>query len=174
MSSEMIEVFDDQGSLLGTQPRKVVHAQGHWHKGVHGFLFDEAGRLLIQKRSNGCDTFPGAIDCSLSEHLMPGESFESALLRGCREELGLKTVRPTQLITYKMPYGPTDNMIGALYKTSISVEELILNRSEVESIQFIELESLRERLKSGQAHFTKWFYHQLLWYFGESRSLPVV
>lgn len=30
MSSEVIEIFDEHGNLVGTQPRKVVHAQGHF------------------------------------------------------------------------------------------------------------------------------------------------
>lgn len=174
MNLELIEIYNEMGLEIGVMPRNRVHSQGDWHKGVHAFLFDRDNRLLIQKRSVFCDTFPGALDCSLSEHLSVGEAFETALSRGCREELGLNQLNFKRLLAYKMQYGPTDNMICEIYSASIDPINIIINETEIGSIQFVHLESLQELMIQNSTIFTSWFYQQLLWYFGKPNKLQIL
>lgn len=174
MSAEPIEIFNSDGDFLGISSRKEAHSLGLWHRGVHGFFFNEKGQLLIQKRSNFCDTFPGAIDCSISEHLSINETFEGALTRGCREELNISDISAKKLITYKMQYGPTDNMICELYTADIVSTSICFNPAEIKSIDFVEMESLLRQVHHTPQRFTSWFRQQLLWYFKEPNNLMII
>jgi isopentenyl-diphosphate delta-isomerase len=172
---ELLEIFDDDGRRsLGVQPRSTIHSTGAWHRGVHAFLFDESGRLLIQKRAMSCDTYPGAIDCSLSEHLALGESFVDALARGCIEELGVEIGRPERLLAYKMQYGPTDNMICELYSGRIDRQRVRPSRDEITEIDYADIDELAHRISSEPSAFTSWFHQQLLWYGNKHHSLIVI
>nr|BDT27431.1 NUDIX domain-containing protein [Bacteriovorax sp. HI3] len=174
MSQELIEIFDSEGLLIGVRDRKEVHSLGLWHRGVHGFLFDNKGRLLIQKRSENCDTFPNVYDCSISEHLRVGESFKEAFIRGCNEELGLLILNSEKLISYKMIYGPTDNMICELYRAKIESNDIEFDKSEVTSIDFVEIELILSDVNDNPALFTSWFKQQLLWYAQKPHNLTLI
>ena len=89
---ELFETFDECDRPLGLKPRAQVHREGIWHRAVNVFLFDEHGRLYIQRRSACKDVGPGLWDLSAAEHLQPGESFEQGARRGLMEELGAMDV----------------------------------------------------------------------------------
>lgn len=163
MSSEMIEIYNEQGEQIGVRPRDEVHHRGMWHRGVHCFLFNDSDQLLVQRRAEGCDTFAGAYDCSVSEHLSVGEGFKEALVRGCQEELGINPFQLKKLVSYKMQYGPTDNMICDLYSAKIDERNLQINKNEVASIEFLELTEIIDRLNNDPSKFTSWFREQLCW-----------
>lgn len=174
MSEEMIEVFTEQNERLGVRLRREVHSLGLWHRGVHGFLFNAKGQLLIQRRAKDCDTFPDTFDCSISEHLSVGESFEEAFIRGCSEELGVVPVALKKLVSYKMHYGPTDNMICELFSAQVLESELHIDESEVAGVEFLELVEVLRRLESDPSQFTSWFREHLLWFEAKPHKLSII
>jgi len=64
------------------------------------------GKLLVLKRKQDDDTYPGMWDC-VGGHFEDGESAEGCMLREAREEsgLGVKILRPGYLIEYRDEYG---------------------------------------------------------------------
>ena len=42
-ASELFEIVDREGKVLGTEKRGVVHRKGLLHKGIHGFVLDKGG-----------------------------------------------------------------------------------------------------------------------------------
>lgn len=174
MIEEVIEFFDSHGKLLGARPRSEVHTLGLWHRGVHAFLFNSSGLLLVQRRSESCDSFPNTYDCSVSEHLAVKETFEEAVLRGCREELGVNLRESKKLVSYKMKYGPNDNMICDLFTASIDEHEIKINKSEVASIEYLSIDELLVRLERDPSQFTSWFKEQLLWFAGKTHLLLII
>ena len=64
------------------------------------------GKLLILKRKDDDDTYPGEWDC-VGGHFEKGESAEECMIREAREESGLdvKIVRPGPLLEYTDVYG---------------------------------------------------------------------
>ena len=113
MAEEYVDIIDENNEVVGQEARRIVHKTGLWHRGVHVFLFTPDGRLLVQKRSQTRDTFPGRLDCSVSEHLKVGESYFASAVRGLGEELGIDGISLTRLVQFKMNYGPNDNERGA-------------------------------------------------------------
>ena len=64
------------------------------------------GRLLILRRKEDDDTYPGMWDC-VGGHFENGESAEECMIREAKEESGLDVtiVRPGPLIEYTDEYG---------------------------------------------------------------------
>ena len=73
-----------------SKQRKLVHADGDWHRAVHVWLYTSAGQLVLQKRAEGKDTFPGRWDVSVGGHVTSGDSVEFTARKEVEEELGLK------------------------------------------------------------------------------------
>jgi 8-oxo-dGTP diphosphatase len=59
---------------------------------VDAFLFDDRGRVLMQRRSMDRKLFPGYWD-AIGGHLEPGESIEECLRREIREETSMELTR---------------------------------------------------------------------------------
>ena len=60
------------------------------HRAVHIFVFNEAGEIYVQRRSEAKDRHPGKLDSSAAGHVDPGESYHETAMRELREEIGIK------------------------------------------------------------------------------------
>jgi isopentenyl-diphosphate delta-isomerase len=174
MTEELLDVVNEDNQVIGQAKRATVHSSGRWHRGVHVFLFTPNGRLLVQRRSHAQDTFPGALDCSVSEHLKVGESYREGAVRGLREELGLDAIDLTRLLQFKMNYGPGDNMINELYEGVIDTETLAIDQHEIAQITFHTLSALEQMMAAAQIPFTSWLTQLLRWYAGKANRLQVL
>jgi isopentenyldiphosphate isomerase len=89
---EVIDVLDPEtGERTGESlPRKVVHAEGKWHRVVHvWFLERSTGRLVLQRRHPEKESWPNLWDISAAGHIEAGESSLLTAQRESEEELGL-------------------------------------------------------------------------------------
>jgi len=87
---EILDVVDADDLVVGTMERGEIHRKRLFHRSVHVFLFDEAGRIYLQKRSFGKLDHPGKWDSSASGHVESGESYREAAGRELEEEIGVK------------------------------------------------------------------------------------
>lgn len=44
----LLDIYDENGILIGTEYRKIVHEKGLWHKTVHCWLYDNYGNIFFQ------------------------------------------------------------------------------------------------------------------------------
>ena len=86
MTEEYFDVVNENNEAIGGEVRRN---SGLRHPGGPGFLFPPDRRLLVEKRSQTRDTFPGMLDCSVSAHLKPGKSYRAALV--CWKSCGSST-----------------------------------------------------------------------------------
>lgn len=86
---EYFDVVDDDDNVIARQPRDVVHANNLLHRAVHALVYDDSGRLYLQKRTASKDVNPGLWDTSMAGHLHSGETYDQAVIRETREELGI-------------------------------------------------------------------------------------
>ncbi|MER5307423.1 isopentenyl-diphosphate Delta-isomerase [Streptomyces sp. NPDC002773] len=91
----MLELVDEDGTTIGTAEKLAAHeAPGLLHRAFSVFLFDESGRLLLQRRALGKYHSPGVWSNTCCGHPYPGEAPFTAAARRTFEELG---VSPTLL-----------------------------------------------------------------------------
>lgn len=99
--SAYLPLVDENGHIIGRATRETCHSGSFLlHPVVHLHVFDQQGRLYLQKRADTKDIQPGKWDTSVGGHVDEGESIETALLREANEELGLTDIQPCFLFKY--------------------------------------------------------------------------
>ncbi len=135
-SEEVFDVVDMADEVTGQATRGEVHAQGLIHRAVHLFVFNPAGELFLQKRSQLKDIHPGVWDSSAAGHLDSGEDYGAAAERELEEELGLTGVELTG-IGKLPPSESTGQEHVQLYRASVGKKvKLRYPCSEVETGAF--------------------------------------
>ncbi len=97
MADELVVLVDDAGRAIGSMPKAAVHhGETPLHRAFSAYLFDDAGRLLVTRRAQAKQTFPGMWTNTVCGHPGPGEDDVDAIARRARSELGLEVadVRP--------------------------------------------------------------------------------
>ncbi|MBP7487386.1 MAG: NUDIX domain-containing protein [Parabacteroides sp.] len=98
---EWFPVVDATGLVLGKATRRECHnGSKKLHPVIHLHVFNEAGDLYLQKRSETKDIQPGKWDTAVGGHVDYGEAVEAALLREAREELGITGFIPEFITRY--------------------------------------------------------------------------
>lgn len=97
MDDEYLDLVDRNDQVIGKELRSKIYA-GELPKNatirvVNILLFNSKGELLVPKRSKNRKIYPDCYDFSCGEHVMAGEDYEAAALRGLEEELGICDVR---------------------------------------------------------------------------------
>lgn len=116
--SELLEVVDETGRVLGLAPRSECHGNPSLvHRAVHVFVFDRAGRVFLQKRSLRKRIQPGKWDTSVGGHVDPGESYEAAAARELEEELGVELTKSGDL-------GQLEHRHDYVWKTHVETERV--------------------------------------------------
>lgn len=167
---EYFDVRDWDGRRTGvTKEREMVHRDGDIHGTSHVWVIrkgKETGlpEVLLQKRSPEKDIFPGCYDVSAAGHLLSGEDFQETAIRELKEELGLET-RPEELQRLFLNretvqgtfHGKTvcDREVSAVYVLvrDVQAEELHLQREEVDSVIWMDMEECRRRMDSSKESF---------------------
>ncbi|MDI9885602.1 isopentenyl-diphosphate Delta-isomerase [Streptomyces sp. HNM0645] len=86
----LLELVDETGRTIGTAEKLSAHqAPGQLHRAFSVFLFDERGRLLLQRRALGKYHSPGVWSNTCCGHPYPGEAPFTAAARRTHEELGV-------------------------------------------------------------------------------------
>ena len=81
---ELLDIYDENGNLIGTEDRKIVHEKGLWHKTVHCWLYDDKGNIFFQIRKEEKTFYTTA-----SGHVSSGETLKEAFGREIKEEIGI-------------------------------------------------------------------------------------
>ena len=95
---EVFDIVDERDRVIGQRSRAETHRLGLLHRAVHVLVFDDAARVLLQKRSLSKDSNPGLWDTSVGGHLDSGEDYDGAALRETAEELGIALRQPPPLL----------------------------------------------------------------------------
>jgi len=115
---ELFDLVDLDDRVIGEVRRGEAHHDPTLtHRSVQILIFDAAGRVLLQRRSQRKDLFPGYYCASASGHVMQGEEYAEAAMREIEEELGI-----TLLLAYV-----GKQVVRSEYETEITA--LFLGRS---------------------------------------------
>ena len=157
---ELLDVVDENGIPTGeTVERSIAHAKGIRHRTSHVWLLrrrSEGVEVLLQKRSDNKDSFPGKFDTSSAGHIQAGDEPLESALRELKEELGISAT-PEQLHfagTFPISFAKEfhgkmfrDEEIAFvyIYREPVNIAELVLQTEEVEEVQWFDLEEVYEQ-----------------------------
>lgn len=131
---ELFVVVDENDNILGYKTRGRCHRDKLLiHRAVGIAIMNKRGAVLLQKRSQYKDLYPGLYALSASGHVDKGETYEETAKRELLEELGISFV-PQFRETFTIKTEEEAEMI-ALF-TLISSGPFIMNREEIDELKF--------------------------------------
>jgi isopentenyldiphosphate isomerase len=157
---ELLEVYDEQGRPTGVaRTRRAIHLDGDWHLAFFCWIFraGPAGlEVVLQRRSERKDVWPGRFDASAAGHVRFGESREERA-REIEEELGLSVELselvslPTSSHAHYHPNGLIDREHHDLYllRCDLPLDAYRPNPLEVSGLTSVSIDRLLE-LRSGE------------------------
>jgi isopentenyldiphosphate isomerase len=88
---EMVDIVDDHDQVIRTVSRREMRAGRLMHRAVFIAVVHPDGRLLVHRRSESKDLWPGWWDIAVGGVVAAGESYEDAARREVAEEIGVPT-----------------------------------------------------------------------------------
>ena len=90
MTVESVVLLDEDGTAVGTLPKRDVHHRDTpLHLAFSLYLFDADGRLLLTRRALDKPTWPGVWTNTCCGHPGPGEDVADAVVRRVGQEVGV-------------------------------------------------------------------------------------
>ncbi len=159
---EYFDICDENGQPTGEIiSREKAHEEGILHRTAHTWVIRQNGErteILLQKRSDEKDSFPGLYDTSSAGHIPAGSKPLESALRELWEELGIQA-EPQDLRfagTFRIQYEKEfhgkmfrDNEAARVYvyEKTVDIEQLKLQESEVSEVRWFDLLTVAEELE---------------------------
>ena len=162
MELELLDVVDENGTPTGeVVPRETAHAEGIRHRTSHVWLVRYRGgrsQILLQKRCENKDSWPGCYDISSAGHIPAGMDFIPSAIRELREELGVEAA-PEELLLcgnrhicsdsefHGHPF--RDRQYSRVFALRRDLEEgdFVLQKEEIDAVRWMDLEECIQAVK---------------------------
>jgi isopentenyl-diphosphate delta-isomerase len=157
---EQLILVDDQDREIGSEAKSVCHeGDGILHRAFSIFVFNAAGDLLLQQRSESKPLWPLFWSNTCCSHPRVGETMDVAVSRRLSQELGFDC---DLRYLYKFRYQAAFGDIGSEHEycwvyVGYYDGPVDPNVSEIADWRFVDIKSLNEELASNEDQFTPWF-----------------
>ena len=139
---ELFIVVDKDDNILDYRTRyDCHHDKSLIHRVTDIAIFNDEGKLLLQKRSKTKDLFPGYYTLSASGHVDQGEEYMQAATRELFEELGVANIS-LEMVGKIMVVSEYETEMVAVF-TGYHNGPFKFREDEVESVQFFSLEEVK-------------------------------
>lgn len=153
-------LVDTNDRPIGTAEKQRAHVLGQLHRAFSVFLYDRAGRMLLQQRALTKYHSPGLWSNACCGHPRPGEALPSAARRRVREELGIDVgLRRAFDFVYRADVG--DGLVEHEYDHVLVGEfdgVIFPASAEVANTRFAFPATIAGELARDPAVFTPWFH----------------
>lgn len=154
-----IQIVDENNEPTGSATKQEAWRNGLIHRVVRISVLDQAGRLLVQKRSNQKELFPGRWDNSAAGHVDAGETYEQAAYRELSEELGLEGVELEKVGDYYVEAVDDWRQLKRFTRAYRVVlkdppPSFSLGEDEVETVEWMEVKKVKELVASSPEQVT--------------------
>ncbi len=159
-SGTRVVLVDTAGRVIGEADKLEAHRDGgQLHLAFSVFVFDDSGRVLIQRRAPGKYHFGGRWTNTCCSHPMPGEGVVAAGERRLQEEMGI-TVALTDIGSFI--YRAEDAASGL---TEHELDHVLIgehnddpnpNPDEADAWRWVPFAELLEDLAAHPERYTPW------------------
>lgn len=152
---EYFDVLNKKGEYTEKiETREKCHKEGLWHKAVVLFIINSKEQVLLQKRSKNKKMWPDMWDLTAGGHVLTGEFGFQAILRECKEELGIELKK--EELTF-IGSSTSTNIKGDIINNhfneyyiankEVDITKLKLQKEEVSEVKWIEKDEIIKRIK---------------------------
>ncbi len=159
---ERIVTVDENDNVTGEEDKGKCHdGGGILHRGFLAMVLNNAGELLLTRRSDQKRLWPGFWDGSVASHVYKGEDYELASMRRLREEIGLMTdqVRYAFKFRYKVGYngvGTEHEICAVTIVRDIETDALLYDCNEISEVRLMDLNAMVKEIKGNGHIYTPW------------------
>jgi isopentenyl-diphosphate delta-isomerase len=159
--SELLILVDEDDREVGCRSKAECHdGEGTLHRAFSVFLFDDAGRVLLQRRAAAKRLWPLYWSNSCCSHPRLGETVQEAAGRRLREELG---VGCELTFLYKFVYQAPYQSLGTEYElchvyAGRCSDPIRANPNEIAQWRSVSPEGLDRELAETPEAFTPWLH----------------
>lgn len=152
---ELVDVLDERGMYIGKiETRANCSKEGLWHKAVCVFIINSKEQVLLQKRSANKKAWPNMWDVTAGGNVLAGEFGFQAIIRECKEELGIKLDKNDitfigSVISTNKKEDIINNYFNEYYivKKEVDITKLQLQKEEVSEVKWIDKDEIIEKIK---------------------------
>lgn len=157
---EMLILVDESDRIVGHLQKGACHeGDGVLHRAFSLFVFNPAGELLLQRRSEEKRLWPLYWSNSCCSHPRQGETIDEAVGRRLQQELGL--VCDLRFL-YKFEYVARFDDVGSEHEVcsvyaGVTDDQPQPNPYEIADIRWLAPARLDEEMEAEAGVFTPWF-----------------
>lgn len=130
---ELVVVVDENDNILDYLPRKEAHDKKLLHRTISVLVFNDQGKVMLQKRSMKKDSNPGKWSNATGGHVGIEETYDETAKREVMEEL--KTEDKPVFVKKMIIHDPAHTTMTQLY-TIKSNGPFKFNPEETDEIKF--------------------------------------
>ena len=157
---EALILVDDEDNEVGFLNKADCHiGDGILHRAFSVFLFDDAGRLLLQQRASGKPLWPLYWSNTCCSHPRRGETLEIATARRLQDELGTTSdLEHVYRFSYHAPFGElgSERELCHVFLGRLAGEPAA-NPTEIAATRYLTADELDRELATDSTAFTPWF-----------------
>lgn len=145
MQEEIFPLVDEQGNTIGQATRSECHSGSKLlHPVIHLHVFNEEGKLYMQKRSATKDIQPDKWDSSVGGHIDLNETPQQAALREAGEEISLQNLSIHYIDKYIIETDVERELTYCFYTKTNQTPKV--DMKEVSDGRFWDINEIKEQL----------------------------
>ena len=139
-ATEMVDIVDDDDVVIATVTRARMRAERLQHRAVSIAVLGTDGRLLVHRRADNKDVWPGMWDIAAGGVVSAGENYDTAAARELAEELGVTGVelRPLGAGRYR------DEAVALIGRGYVAVSDgpFVFTDGEIAEVRWVDRTAL--------------------------------
>ena len=158
---EYVILVDENDNPIGKEEKMKCHLpNGKLHRAFTALIFNNEGKLLLTKRSEGKMLWPNDWDGTVASHPRESETYASSAERRMPEEIGISCkMNYVNKFEYHVPYkdvGSENEICGTLIGTIDSFDESSMIKDEISEIKWINPAELKNELEHNRDVYCPW------------------
>ena len=158
---EYVILVDENDNPIGKEEKVKCHLpNGKLHRAFTALIFNNEGKLLLTKRSEGKMLWPNDWDGTVASHPRESETYASSAERRMPEEIGISCkMNYVNKFEYHVPYkdvGSENEICGTLIGTIDSFDESSMIKDEISEIKWINSDELKNELEHNRDIYCPW------------------